>query len=511
MTIEIDGLDLDGLGNLANILEASPDCVKILDLEGRLTSINRAGIRFLCIENLSEWIGRRWADFLPQEALSEALDALHAARGGQTVRLSAACYIPCCLKHCDVTIAPLRDLNGQVVAMLAISRDVTELVRERDAAQAATKAKSEFLANMSHEIRTPLHGILGMAQVMDRDALNDDQRERLAVIRQSGDILMDLLNDILDLSKIEAGMLDIDMRGFDLAATLQATCAPFIFLANQKDVAFDVTLEPPLDGRLWGDDRRIRQIVANLVSNAVKFTASGAIAVRAAVAGDDLRIIVADTGSGMDPEQVSKLFQSFTQGGSSVSRRFGGTGLGLAISRQLAELMRGHLVVETAAGEGTTFTLTLPVGRSLDEIEHAPMPPTHRECDALRMLAAEDNQTNQLILRSMLAPLGSLHLVDNGHAAIEAFAAQRFDVVLMDIQMPGLNGVEATRAIRKLEISEGRELTPILALSANVMSHQVAEYLASGMNGVVEKPIDIGKLYAAIDHTLPRPDQTGDL
>lgn len=503
MSVEIDGLNLDGLGNLTNILEASPDCVKILDIEGRLTSINRAGIRFLCIEDLDEWIGRRWADFLPHDALSVALDALDAARGGQTVRLPAACYIPCCLKYCDVTIAPLRDLKGQVVAMLAISRDVTELVRERDAAQAATKAKSEFLAKMSHEIRTPLHGILGMAQVMDREALDDDQRERLAVIRQSGDILMDLLNDILDLSKIEAGMLDIDMRGFDLAATLQAACAPFIFLANQKDVAFDVTLEP-LEGYLWGDDRRIRQIVANLVSNAVKFTASGAINVRAIVAGDNLRIIVADTGSGMDPDQVARLFQSFTQGDSSVSRRYGGTGLGLSISRHLAELMRGDLVVETTAGEGTSFTLSLPVGRSLDEIAHAPIPPTSRECDALRMLAAEDNQTNQLILRSMLAPLGSLHLVDNGQAAVEAFAAQHFDVVLMDIQMPGLNGVEATRAIRSFEISEGRQLTPILALSANVMSHQVAEYLASGMNGVVEKPIDIGKLYAAIDHTLPR-------
>ena len=504
MTIEIDGLNLDALGNLANILEASPDCVKILDIEGRLTSINRAGIGFLCIEDPSDWIERRWVDFLPEEVLPEAMGALDAARGGQTVRLSGACYLPCCLKHCDVTVSPLRDLEGQVVAMLVISRDVTELVRERDAAQAATKAKSEFLANMSHEIRTPLHGILGMAQVMDREPLDEDQRARLAVIRQSGDILMDLLNDILDLSKIEAGMLDIDMRRFDLAATLQAACAPFVFLANQKDVAFDITLQPPFDGQLWGDDRRIRQIIANLVSNAVKFTKSGAIGVRAVVAGDSLQIVVADTGAGMDPDQVARLFQSFTQGDSSVSRRYGGTGLGLAISRHLADLMRGHLVVDTAVGEGTIFTLSLPIGRAPDEIENAPKPAAPPACDALQMLAAEDNQTNQLILRSMLAPLGSLHLVDNGQAAIEAFAAQHFDVVLMDIQMPILNGVEATRAIRSLEICEGRSLTPILALSANVMSHQVAEYLACGMNGVVEKPIDIGKLYAAIDQTLSR-------
>jgi signal transduction histidine kinase/ActR/RegA family two-component response regulator len=379
----------------------------------------------------------------------------------------------------------------------------------REAAEAANRAKSEFLANMSHEIRTPLNGVLGMAQVMALSALDEVQTERLGVIRQSGEALLEILNSILDLSKIEAGQMKVEQSDFDLAATVSAACDPLGALATQKGVAFEVSMDREAAGRRRGDALRLRQVMANLVGNAVKFTEAGRICVRVRPQGDAVAFEVADTGVGIPQERQADIFEKFAQVDNSSTRRFGGTGLGLAICRELVMLMGGELSVESRLGEGSTFRFTLPLRRA----DAAPEPAEPRAIGglghgaAVRVLVADDNATNRQIVAALLEPFAlDLTLVKDGGEAVEACEHAAFDLVLMDIQMPRMSGVEATRQIRAREAREGRGRTPILALSANVMTHQIAEYRAAGVDGVVPKPIQAEQLFDALRETLARRD-----
>ena len=387
----------------------------------------------------------------------------------------------------------------------ALDRTMAELVRARDAADAANLAKSQFLANMSHEIRTPLNGILGMAQVMEREDLSPVQHDRLKVIRQSGKTLLAVLNDVLDLSKIEAGRLDIDNHEFDLAEAVDAACAAFFNLAAQKDIELRLDIDAGAEGIWWGDGARLRQVLVNLVSNAVKFTIEGHVVIHATPAGAGLRFTVSDSGIGVPADRLGDLFQKFNQVDASTTRRFGGTGLGLAISRQLVELMGGQLSVESIENEGSTFSFDLPLEKRAGRRPSASAaePDAGRIGPTGRILAAEDNPTNQLILRSLLEPLGvDLVMVGDGREAVEAFRAGGFDLILMDIQMPEMNGLDATTEIRAAEAEAGLGSIPILALSANVMSHQVKAYLAAGMTGFIPKPIEAAKLFVAISEAL---------
>jgi len=402
--------------------------------------------------------------------------------------------------------------------MLGLRVDITEfkeqakaLAAAAEAAQAANRAKSEFLANISHEIRTPLHGILGMTQVLARDeALGDDQRSRVGLIRQSGQVLAELLNDLLDLAKIEAGKLTIQTVDFSPGPIAEAVCAPFETLAEEKGLALELKFGA-LDGAAWtGDPLRLQQVLANLVSNAVKFTAEGRVAVSAEfVSPDEVEFCVTDTGIGIPADRLAEVFEKFAQVESANYRRFGGTGLGLAVSRQLAELMGGTLQAESTPGVGSTFRLRLPVRpadpSALEAENEAPEPGAPL---GVRILAAEDNATNQVILRALLEPLGvDLTVVGDGGEAIEAFRAGGFDLVLMDIQMPVTDGIAATREIRRLEAAGGRVRTPIIALSANVMAHQTAEYLAIGMDAVVGKPYEAEALWAAMAGLLGEDEE----
>jgi signal transduction histidine kinase/AmiR/NasT family two-component response regulator len=393
----------------------------------------------------------------------------------------------------------------------ALDGAMEELVRARDQANAANVAKSQFLANMSHEIRTPLNGILGMAQVMARENLDPRQRERLDVVRDSGQTLLTVLNDILDISKIEAGKLEIDNHEFDMTAAVHAACNAFASLADQKDIAFRIEIAEEARGVWFGDGARLRQVISNLASNAVKFTTVGEVAVVVSRQDEGATFTVRDTGIGIPPERLNDLFQKFNQVDASTTRRFGGTGLGLAISRELVELMGGRMALTSREGEGSTFTFDLPLdwrAAPRAEVDAAPAAKACSDADGTtRILAAEDNPTNQLILKALLEPCGvDLMLTANGREAVEAFAAGGFDLVLMDVQMPVMNGVEATAAIRRLEADHGLAAIPILALSANVMNHQVAEYLAAGMTGFIPKPIEAAKLFAAIETALaPSP------
>ena len=377
-----------------------------------------------------------------------------------------------------------------------------------DAAEDANQAKSNFLAIMSHEIRTPLNGVLGMTQAMAADALIPVQRERLDVIRQSGESLLAILNDVLDLSKIEAGRLDLEQAEFSMDALARGAHATFTALANKKGLSFDLFVEPEAKGVYVGDSTRVRQILYNLISNGLKFTERGEVRVCVSRTPDGVMLRVRDTGIGVAADRVDHLFQKFEQADSSTTRRFGGTGLGLAICRELATLMGGSIAVESVEGQGSVFTVVLPLRRlreesvvalSIEPQVHEPQP----GADRLRILAAEDNTINQLVLKTLLHQIGAEpRIVCDGAEAVAAWQAEVWDLILMDIQMPVLDGPAATREIRRLERQTGRARTPIIALTANAMAHQIASYMTAEMDGVITKPIDVAQLFATLESVL---------
>jgi signal transduction histidine kinase/CheY-like chemotaxis protein len=389
-----------------------------------------------------------------------------------------------------------------------------DLVRLRADAEAANTAKSEFLATVSHEIRTPLNGVLGMAQLMLREDLAPRHRGQAQVIADSGQTLLGLLNSILDLSKIESGKFELEPHPFDLADLTRGAASVFKPLAEQKDLALRVELSPLATGCWRGDGAKLGQVLANLLSNALKFTAKGAITLSVDPAPGGLTFRVADTGIGIAPEKLALVFEKFTQADSSTTRRFGGSGLGLAICQRFVTLMGGELTVESQVGVGSAFAFTLPLERAAEAASPlasaAPEAADHAE-RLIKVLAAEDNATNQLILQAMLAPLGvELTLVGDGAAAVEAFGVGRFDLILMDVQMPRMDGLAATAEIRRLERAAGRPATPIIALTANVMRHQIEQYRAAGMDGHVAKPIELTALARAIDAALAGAESAFD-
>ncbi len=400
----------------------------------------------------------------------------------------------------------LEDATRQLVEGKAAAEAAQiEMSAAKAEAEAANTAKSTFLATMSHEIRTPLNGVLGMTQAMEADSLTGVQRERLMIIRQSGEALLTILNDVLDLAKIEAGKLELEALDFDLREVVGGANAGFSALADAKGL--EVVLDIESARGMWrGDPTRLRQILNNLISNALKFTEAGEIRVTARRTAAGLSLEVADTGLGMDEETTSRLFLAFSQADASTTRRYGGTGLGLSICRQLAEMMGGSIRVESRLGKGSTFTVDLPLARIGEERAAAPnaIEIAAQASEAgLRLLAAEDNPVNQLVLKTLLAQAGiDVEVVADGAAAVEAWKAGAYDLILMDVQMPVMDGPSATRAIRDLEAETGRARTPILALTANAMAHQVMEYVAAGMDGHVAKPIKIDELFAAIEAAL---------
>jgi signal transduction histidine kinase/AmiR/NasT family two-component response regulator len=382
------------------------------------------------------------------------------------------------------------------------------LVIARDDAEAANVQKSQFLANMSHEIRTPLNGVLAMAQVMAIGDLTEQQRERVDVIRSSGDALLTILNDILDVSKIEAGKLELEIVEFEFDSLVRATVGGFAAVAESKGVDLSLEFQPAATGPRLGDPARFRQIVSNLVSNAVKFTQNGSVRVTVdglgADGADGVRLAVHDTGIGIPEEKLPLLFQKFTQLDASTTRRFGGTGLGLSICQELTAKMDGRIWAESRPGEGATFFVEIPLPKAVagdDASDDQALPEDQGR--PLRILAAEDNPTNQMVLSTILDIFGAeVRIVENGRLVVEAWAHGEQDVILMDIQMPEMDGIAATREIRRAEAESGRIRTPIIALSANAMAHQVEEYMAAGMDGHVSKPIELGKLHAALEMAL---------
>jgi len=398
----------------------------------------------------------------------------------------------------------LADLEAHDVRL---RQSLQALTAARDAAEEASVLKSQFLANMSHEIRTPLNGVLGMAQALSMSRLTRAQRKQLLVISKSGGDLLTVLNDILDISKIEAGHMELESEPFDLEEVAREACATFAAVAEAKGVACVLEIGDDAKGRWRGDAVRTRQLIYNLVSNALKFTQEGGARVQIdaapGVAGKELAISVSDTGIGIAPDVLPRLFEKFVQADSSTMRRFGGTGLGLAICRHIVGQMGGAIAVRSTVGVGTTFDVRLPLpwlGEALAEAHSEP-----EEADArldfacLRVLAADDNPTNRLVIQVLLQVLGvDAVIVEDGRQAVEAWQAGAYDLVLMDIQMPVLDGVLATREIRRIEAERRQPHTPIVAVTANAMPHQVAEYLAAGLDAHLAKPITVEGLYEVL-------------
>ncbi len=429
---------------------------------------------------------------------------------------------------CEMTIVPLRDEQGEGFATLHVGRDITERKRAeqamreaKEAAEAASRAKSELLANVSHEIRTPMNGILGVVELLLDTPLEAAQRQYLDLMKSSAQTLLGIINDLLDLAKIEAGKLPLEVRTFTLAEALDDMLKALTVRATAKGLALTREVALPATGPLAGDPLRLRQIVVNLVGNAIKFTERGSVTLHVALAGgaegeppaelrehaevfQRLHFCVSDTGIGIPQEKQQAIFDPFEQADKSTTRKYGGTGLGLAIASRLVRLMGGRLWVESAEGQGSRFHFTAWFGQVAAAVpapEPACPPRTGGGIRPLHVLVAEDNEVNQLVAVRLLERHGHrVTVVADGAQAVAAVQRESFDLVLMDVQMPQMDGLEATVQIRAAEC--GGKRLPIVAMTAHAMKGDRERCLAAGMDEYLTKPVEAEELYEVLERLL---------
>jgi signal transduction histidine kinase/ActR/RegA family two-component response regulator len=410
-----------------------------------------------------------------------------------------------------------RTSDGGIVGLRV---DITEMKNQAEALEAAlrraedaNRAKTAFLANLSHEIRTPLNAVIGLADVLRRDPLQPSQRALLGTIVDSADSLNVILSDLLDYSRLETGHIAIREEDFDLAALMERLAAPYAERAKEKGLELTVEIAENARSRVAGDPHRLGQIIGNLLDNALKFTREGSIAltVSQGARGDRYFFEVRDTGAGFEPGDAERLFARFEQADSSATREFGGLGLGLAICRQLATLMNGTITAAGQRGRGAVFTLTIPL---MAAATPAPAPESHDEPAAftrtLRVLVTDDNATNRKVAELILAAIGAdVVCAENGAEAVEAVKLSRFDLILMDLQMPVMDGLTAIRHIRAHELAEGLPRTKVVVLSANDLPEQLEASAAAGADEHLGKPIRADDLISAIVRVVDSDDSVG--
>lgn len=409
----------------------------------------------------------------------------------------------------DISIVPIKNREGVVTHFVAIERDVTnrkkelnELIKAAEDAELANKTKSEFLANMSHELRTPMNGIIGMCQLLSGSNLNTEQQELITTLSKSADNLLGLLNDILDISKVESGDLTLEDVPFDIRSSLNEILTLFTPIAASKSLSFEIKVQDNVPQIIMGDPARLQQILRNLISNALKFTHHGGINLNLAIAkqggATELYFQVKDTGIGVPEDKLEDIFNKFTQADTSITRKYGGTGLGLAITRELVIMMGGRIGVESTLGFGSIFYFSIPSRpAAIDAIpvnltkENTPTTSNEHINKNLRILAVDDHPINSMFLKKLLNKIGlsNITLAENGIEAINLIEKESFDLIFMDCQMPELDGYQTTRLLRDKKIK-----TPIIAVTANAMVGDREKCIKCGMDDYISKPIKLDEL-----------------
>jgi PAS domain S-box len=508
---------------LNNILDSFPALIWRNDANNECEYVNKAWCEFTG-DSIEEALTQNWFRHIHPEDLDRCIDNYNSY-----VEKRIPYQIEYRLKKYDGeyrwvidTGKPFYNENGDFHGYIGVIQDITdrkehedllkqakvEAEHEREVSEAANKAKSEFLANMSHEIRTPINGIVGMIELTLLTELNKEQKENLITAKGCAGSLLRIINDILDFSKMEAGKLSIEKVDFNIKKLLDDITKSHSVRANEKGLELLYAFSTNIPPYLVGDSSRLQQVVNNLLSNAIKFTENGdvSVEVRKKTSFNDyieLQFSVKDSGIGISPENTEKLFKSFSQVDGSFTRKYGGTGLGLAISKQLVEIMGGKIWVDSERGRGSTFYFTLPfkIGNKPEKDVFKPL--EYEPVRNLYILMVEDDQVNQLILTRMLDDKGfKVDIACNGIEALTALQKNQYDLILMDIQMPGMDGVEATEKIREREKKENCPFTPIIALTAYALQGDRDRFLALGMDDYISKPINMRELFATIDKVM---------